>query len=327
MARRVGLLGATGYTGRLVAAELASRGLDARLGARSPGRIDPDVAGERVAVDVTDRRSLLEFLDGVDVVINTVGPFRDLGMPVVAAAVERGVAYVDSTGEPPFITEVHRAFRQAQVPVVPACGFDYLPGDLAAAVAAEHLGGPCRSVEVHYDVQLVPSGGTARSIPAVFAGAEVGEPREVRFPDGVRWVVEVPFGERVLVPRHVPGATVTVTSTVPKRGAGLLGAAVKVLPHLAPLLEKVPDAVRRRGGFTVLVVATGDDGERSVVAVVGRDVYGLTARLLVMASQAVAGEGAMAPAEALDPDRFLDAARSDDFEWAFAFPEGPLAPE
>jgi short subunit dehydrogenase-like uncharacterized protein len=325
--RRVGLLGATGYTGRLVAAELDARGIDARLGARSPARIDEEPAGERVAVDVTDRRSLLAFLDGVDVVINTVGPFRDLGMPVVAAAVERGVAYVDSTGEPPFITEAFRAFRTAQVPVVPACGFDYLPGDLAAAVAAEHLGGPCRSVEVHYDVVLVPTGGTARSASAVFDGADLGEPRPVRFPDGVRWVVDVPFGERVLVPRHVPGATVTVTTTVPKHGAALMGAVVRVLPRLAPVVERIPDAIRRRGRFTILVVATGDDGERSVVAVVGHDVYGLTARLLVMASQAVEGRGAMAPAEALDPDRFLDAARGDGFEWAFAFPEGPLAPE
>lgn len=281
-ARRVGLLGAGGETGRLVAAELAARGIDFKDDALRP-------------VETTDRRSLLGYLDGVDVVINAVGPL----MPVVASAVEAGVAYVDASGHPPFLTDVHRAFRQAQVPVVPGCGFECLPGDLAAAVAAEHLGGSCRTVEVHHD------GGPP--IPTT------GPTREVRFPDGVRSVAEAQHGERVLVPRHVPGAKVTVTATVPT------------------LARKIRRRVLDRDRFTVLVVATGETGDRSVVAVLGRGVAGITARLLVTASQAVAGQGAMAPAEALEPEAFLDAVRGRDehgeLEWAFAFPEGSLAPE
>lgn len=285
--RRVGLLGAAGPTGTLVADELAARGIDARL----------DDRGE--PVDVTDRRSLLGFLDGVDVVINTVGPH----MPIVASAVEAGVAYVDTASEPPFLTDVHRAFRQAQVPVVPGCGFDCLPGDLAAAVAAEHLGGSCSTVEVHHD------GGP----PVPTSGA----PWEVRFPDGVKPVAEAQHGERVLVPRHVPGAKVTVTATVPKRGAALR----RLVASRVPALD--------RDRFSVLVVATGETGDRSVVAVLGSGVAGITARLVVTASHAVAGHGAMAPAEALEPEAFLDAVRGHDrhgeLEWAFAFPEGSIA--
>ena len=37
--RRIGVLGATGYTGRLVADELAARGLPHRSGARNPERL------------------------------------------------------------------------------------------------------------------------------------------------------------------------------------------------------------------------------------------------------------------------------------------------
>lgn len=278
-ARRVGVVGAAGPLGALVAAELSSRGIDARL--------------DRGSVDPTDRRSLLAFFDGLDVVVNATS----VGMPVVASAVEAGVPYVDAAADPAFLTDVHRAFRQAPVPVVPGCGFDCLPGDLAAAVAAEHLGGSCRTVEVHHDGRPRPT---------------TGPPRPVRFPDGVKDVAEVAAGERVLVPRHVPGAAVTVTSTVPTRAARLL--------------RRVHDPDR----FTVLVVATGETGDRSVVAVLGRGVEAVAARLLVTASQAIAGQGAMAPAEAVEPEAFLDAVRGRDdtgaeLEWAFAFPEGSLA--
>lgn len=330
--RRVGVIGATGTVGGLVARELERRGIDARLGARSPERIDAAAAGVRAAVDVSDPQSLRTFLDGVDAVVNTVGPFEQLGMPVVEAAVELGIPYVDSAAETPFIRDVIERFRRAGTPVVPACGFDYLPGDLAAAVAAEHVGGACRAVEVHYDVRrMIPTGGTARSIPSLFEDGDPGEARRVRFLDGVRWAVEVPFGEVVLVPLHVPDATVTVTAAVPRLAASLLPAAVGALPRLAPVLDRVPDAFRRRGRFTILAIATADDRQRSGVAVVGRDIYGITARLLVAASQAVTGEGAMAPAEALEPETFLDAVRGADdhgeLEWAFSFPDAGVAAE
>jgi short subunit dehydrogenase-like uncharacterized protein len=37
--------------------------------------------------------------------------------------------------------------------VVPACGFDYIPGDLAAAIAAADLGGSVTNVGIHNEVQ------------------------------------------------------------------------------------------------------------------------------------------------------------------------------
>jgi len=129
------LLGATGYTGRLVAAELARRDRPYRLGARDRQRLAavPRAAhGEAFVVDAGDPAGLDAFLHGVEVLINTVGPFSELGLPVVEAAGRNRVAYVDSTGEPGFMADVYRLFAGAAVPIVPACGFDYIPGDLAA---------------------------------------------------------------------------------------------------------------------------------------------------------------------------------------------------
>src|SRR3954470_12627897 len=108
--RRIGLLGATGYTGRLVATEFAVRELDVRLGARSAERlknVDGTEASERVVVETTDARGLAHFMDGLDAVLSIVGPFSTLGRPVVDAAVAAGVHYIDSTGEPGFMQTLY----------------------------------------------------------------------------------------------------------------------------------------------------------------------------------------------------------------------------
>ena len=115
--RRIGLLGATGYTGRLVADELAARGWPHRLGARNPERLGALKQGgeaEPFVVDAGDRGRLDAFCEGLDAVISCVGPFAELGMPVVEAVAAAGVPYVDSTGEPTFMSDVYDRFAGAR---------------------------------------------------------------------------------------------------------------------------------------------------------------------------------------------------------------------
>jgi Saccharopine dehydrogenase NADP binding domain len=85
----IALLGATGFTGRLVAAELARGSRPYRLGARSLerlARISRSERGKPFTVDVNDRARMDEFLEGATGLINTVGPFMELGLSVVEAA-------------------------------------------------------------------------------------------------------------------------------------------------------------------------------------------------------------------------------------------------
>src|SRR4051812_27111560 len=149
----IALLGATGYTGRLVAAELARRKLPHRLGARNPDRLAAlprSPLAETVVVDAADPAQLAALLDRADAFISTVGPFVKFGLPVVEAAVTAGVPYVDSTGEPDFMSEVYERYGDAATPVVPACAFEYIPGDLAAAIAADRLGEPADEIVIGY---------------------------------------------------------------------------------------------------------------------------------------------------------------------------------
>jgi short subunit dehydrogenase-like uncharacterized protein len=132
----IALLGATGYTGKLVAAELSKKGVPHRLGGRNPEKLAalPSDA-ERFVLDVDEGARLDAFLDGASAIISTVGPFIRLGMPAVEAAARNGVPYVDSTGEQEFMADVYAKFADAPAPIVPACAFDYVPGDLTAAAS------------------------------------------------------------------------------------------------------------------------------------------------------------------------------------------------
>jgi len=153
---------------------------------------------------------------GDGLLINTVGPFKEFGLPVVEAAVRNGVAYLDSTGEPNFMEEIYRRFRDAPVPVVPACGFDCIPGDLAAAITAADLGGAVTEVGVHFEVRgMLPSRGTVRSGLGMLGEQRVVLTRtRVRFIGEERDAIEWAGGERLTIPRHVPGIN-TVPAAVP----------------------------------------------------------------------------------------------------------------
>lgn len=331
----IGLLGATGYTGKLTAAELRRRGIRHRLGGRSAERLAALPATEladTVVVDAADPAGLDRFMAGCDAVISCVGPFTRLGWPVVEAAVRNGIPYVDSTGETPFMAMVYAGFPEATSPAVPACGFDYVPGDLAAAIAIESLGVRADVVLVAYRLSGTRiSQGTARTMVDQLASADFLPRRaDVPWPDGLGAGITFPWGEALTVPQAHPGVrceTVLVTSRL--AATTLAGArpllalskpfgrvAAPILGRIVDRLPEGPDLAARAGStFRILAEATAPDGRRSTVVVTGRDPYGLTARFLVEAALRVEGKGGLTLSQAVDPQAFLDAVSGSDLRW------------
>src|SRR5918998_478343 len=92
MAGRIVLLGATGYTGKLVAQALADRGARPVLAGRDPAKLAPlaeRLGGmETARVDVSDSAAVRGLVERGDVLITTVGPFARLGEPAVRAATD-----------------------------------------------------------------------------------------------------------------------------------------------------------------------------------------------------------------------------------------------
>src|SRR4051794_27282229 len=144
----IAVYGATGYTGRLVAAELRRRGAEAVLAGRSRPKLEilsEDLGGGLAIQEASleDSAALRELLDPCAAVIACAGPFRLHGEPVLAAAVESGTHYLDTTGEQPFMRKVFEDYgpraARAGGALVTAMGFDYAPGDMIAALTAEGM--------------------------------------------------------------------------------------------------------------------------------------------------------------------------------------------
>lgn len=136
------LYGATGYSGGLVARELCRRGLRPVLGGRDARRTAAAAEAlglpHRVA-SVDDPAGLAAALADVAVVVNAAGPFSHTAWPIVQACLERGVHYLDLSGEVPAVdrlSTLHAAARQRGVMVLPSVGFDVVPTDCLAAHVA-----------------------------------------------------------------------------------------------------------------------------------------------------------------------------------------------
>jgi len=145
------VFGATGITGRGVAAHLAQRaaanGFAWAAAGRDPQRISAVLgelgvtAPETIAADVEDPASLEAMVARTAVVLNMVGPYTLYGEPVIEACIAGGAHYMDLTGEMPFVRRmIERAGERAEragVKIVNTSGFEAMPPDLLVLLAAE----------------------------------------------------------------------------------------------------------------------------------------------------------------------------------------------
>ena len=159
MAGRIVLFGATGYTGTLTAQALVARGERPVLAARSREKLEElstELGGEleTATADVSRPETVRELVERGDVLVSTVGPFARWGGPAVDAAVASGAHYIDSTGEPAFIRAVFERYgagaEAAGCGLVTAFGYDWVPGNLAGALALREAGEAARRVDVGY---------------------------------------------------------------------------------------------------------------------------------------------------------------------------------
>ncbi|MET0305225.1 MAG: saccharopine dehydrogenase NADP-binding domain-containing protein [Solirubrobacterales bacterium] len=346
----IAVYGATGFTGGLIARELRRLGADFLIAGRDRGKLEAlsdELGGVPFeAVPVDDPAGLREMLEGCSVVVACAGPFSLYGEPVVAAAAETGTHYLDTTGEQAFMRMVFDRYGERAAAtgaaLVSGMGFDYLPGDLIAALTAAGMG-PLEEIVVAYCVHgFAPTHGTALSGLEIMRGGDVvwsdGDSRPApRSADGGRWrfpgpigeqrMLRYPAGEQVTVPRHVDTARVRTLlngMVVPPRlmplavaSSPLLGLAMRtpLRGAMGALIRRLPAAPseedRKKARFTISCEARGKSGARRGT-VRGGDVYGLTAVSLahgatLCADPAYDRRGALAPAQAFDPASFFAA--------------------
>lgn len=157
--------GISGYTGKLIAEYLTKRQLPFVAAGRNRARIEEElskVPGKHdVQIEVVEHNeaALIDLLKGAKVVINVVGPFGQLAEPVVKAALENGVHYLDTTGEQDWGVMVRdrygRAFAAKDLLLAPACSFMWTSGMIAAEVALEDP--TVDSVDILYAAKSAPT--------------------------------------------------------------------------------------------------------------------------------------------------------------------------
>ena len=281
-------------------------------------------------------------LEPGDVLVCTVGPFVRWGRPALHAALDAGAHYLDSTGEPPFIRTVfedHDAPAQAAgVGLLTAFGYDYVPGNLAGALALRDAGERAVSVDVAYFVGggAQFSGGTRASAAAMltepayaFAGGRLVSERtarRVRSFDG-RPAVSVGATEQFALPRVHPGLrdarvwlgwfgpashplqAISAATSLATRLPGVRGAIEATAGRFVKGSTGGPDAATRAPGrsFIVAVASDADGAPLSTVRLEGDNPYDFTGAMLAWGAMAVAGgalrgTGALGPVDAFGLD-------------------------
>ncbi|HEX3211453.1 MAG TPA: saccharopine dehydrogenase NADP-binding domain-containing protein, partial [Actinomycetota bacterium] len=223
---RVVLFGATGYTGRLTAEARAAAGVRPVLAGRDRARLEAlatRLGNLPVAEADTARPDSVRDLVGPgDVLVSTVGPFLTRGEPAVRAAVDAGATYLDATGEPPFLRRVfeeHGPRATGRCALIPAFGYDFVPGNLAGALA---LAAAAEATRVTVGYFVTGGGGFSSGTMAsgaglllepgfAWRGGELRRERTARrvraFPIGGRQWLGVSYGgsEHYTLPRIAPG--------------------------------------------------------------------------------------------------------------------------
>jgi short subunit dehydrogenase-like uncharacterized protein len=364
--------GATGYTGRLVVAELIRAGADFIVSGRSAQKLDAlraefDLEAPARTAKLDDPSSLRELLADCAVVIDCAGPFVHFGEPVLAAAVETGTHYLDTTGEQPYMKMAYERYgsgaARAGIAVVPAMGFDYVPGDMIASLTAEGMG-ELDELDMFYCWRdFTPSQGTARTTLEMISGKDIewrnmewvetsgGVSRgthEFPEPFGRQRMFRYPSGEQITVPRHVPTRNVRASMNAGSFSSERLAPLFEVMVRPAGLamrtpLKRLANAVisrlpegqtpEQRESMTWAIVCEAKRGEVERKGVItGRDVYGLTAAAIVQGAviasrKGFEGRGGLAPSQAFEPKRFLDGLERFDVRWKIFETNVPVAVE
>jgi short subunit dehydrogenase-like uncharacterized protein len=351
------VLAATGFTGKLVCEQLTKLGVDFYIAGRSSEKLralaatlSRPVLGQLV-VDVQQEADYAALVDVTKVLINCAGPFTDLGLGIVKAAAQRGVHYLDTTGEQAFIKQVADQYDQLartnQAVLISGCAFEYALGDAAAVQAVAKLGAEhCTDLSIYYSVAgFEGSRGTKKSVlsaiekPYYFYEAgryrelqAVEEMREVTIPGEVsKTLFSFGGGEVLTVPRQV--AVDRVSTFIGMEGnAALLRPMIRIIRWFlgTPIRGLLTYSIngqaegpgfeeRQQNKFAIMCEAKSAQQTQRVI-VKGNDSYGITAVIISeTARQLLAGKaqhyGFTSVSQTLGRDLIVQLTKSAGYEW------------
>lgn len=293
----IGVFGASGHTGRFVAAELTRRGIRGRWIGRDTAALTALQAelghGDVRTASVGEPASLAKALEGLGAVINCAGPFVDTSRPLIAAALAAGIHYLDVTAEQPTTRDTFerwdRPAKDAGRIVIPAMAFY---GGLADLLATTLLTGwtEVDSIDIavaldswHPTVGTRVTGQRNTATRVIVRGGvlvEVPTPPltgtwDFPEPFGSQAVRCLPLSEVITLSRHVRACAITSWMN--------LRPLADLADETTPPPKATDDLGRSAQRFATAVRVTKGAQRRDVVAT-GRDIYAVSAPLVVEAA-------------------------------------------
>jgi len=328
------IYGAYGYTGERIARTAVERGHAPILAGRNPEALhslaaDLGVRSRTFTLDDDIERQLA----GIETVLNCAGPFENTAEPLVEACLNRGVDYLDITGELPVFERLARRDSEASeagTTLLPGVGFDVVPTDCLAAHLTSRLAEPTQlSVAISATGSL--SGGTLKTlINGLGSGSAVREnghlratptgskSRVVDFGAGNQLVISVPLGDLTTAfhSTGVPNITTYVAAPDASVHAIRLGRPLervlsagpvrRLLTGLVDQFVEGPTAAERADAETIIWAEAWSEPTGETVESVLRtpDPYDVTVEAALAASEAVdaVDAGYQTPATAFGAD-------------------------
>jgi short subunit dehydrogenase-like uncharacterized protein len=149
------VLGATGFTGKLVCAYLqqqhaAGREFSWAIAGRSLEKLEAvraeigDPAVSIMVADSCDSGSIERLTASTRLVVSTVGPYQLYGSALLAACARSGTDYVDVCGEPLWMREMIDRYEETAkasgARILFSCGFDSIPAELGVWLCQQEAG-------------------------------------------------------------------------------------------------------------------------------------------------------------------------------------------
>ncbi|HVZ06305.1 saccharopine dehydrogenase family protein [Rhodopila sp.] len=341
MKDRLLIYGASGYTGRLLAARARLRGVDTILAGRNPARLEPlahELGLPWLGVRLDDPIALDNALRGVAAIVNTAGPFETSARPLVESCLRTGTHYLDVTGEIPVLRLLlgyDTVAVATGVMIMPGTGFVVAAADCLAAHMARRMPG-ATTLRLGFSRGDLVSRGSFSSmlgmigdrVPVrrdnVLTAVPVGRlQRPFDYGSGPRLSMAVPWPD-VFTAWHttaIPNIEGYLEADLPRRAAyqavSLVAEPLR-LPVVSDLLSRMARAwpegpsEAQRAATPKVVVAEAEDAYRRVVAsrLYSPNVYTFTYySVIAIAERVLAGEataGFRTPAGVYGPDFILD---------------------
>jgi len=335
------IYGATGFTGKLVAAEAVKRGHRPILAGRNPeklARLAADLDLAYVAFTLDDVNLIAEHIADMDIVYHAAGPFIHTAEPMLKACLATKTHYLDITGE---IHIIERTFaydetaRKIGISLISGAGFDVVPTNCLAKYVADQVPGAHKLEIVIAAISRV-SAGTAKSaiemahMPGKIRRNGILEDypmgvggRKVKMPLGEIYVLPIPWGDLDTAYRATGIPNITTYLQMPEAMVSLTRMSAPILKTifqssfmrknagaLMNLFAHGPsDHLRETGRSFIWAKAEDDAGNFAEAWLETLEAYQFTAVVAVLAVEHIVANqpaGALPPAIAFGADFVLE---------------------